>query len=95
MVKSCYIMIIYDLYGITFYLSNTGYVEIVNNFEKNYNSKYLHKQLLKTFDRYFIDDVGQSPIIVHYDNYSKLTTAENVEVVLYIKNKQWRFLSGK
>ena len=67
-------IISYDLYNRTSNFSNTRYVEILNNFEKICNTKYLDEHWLRVFDWYFKDDVSQSPIIVYYGNYNKLKT---------------------
>ena len=53
------------------------------------------KNWIIAFDRYFKDEVGQSPVIVHYDNVSKLSPIDRNKEIMYIKDGNFQVLSRK
>ena len=63
----------YDSLDWEYFMPNTGYVQILNTLKKLCTSITLNVRWLQNYDRYFKEDVGQSAVIVHYDNYRKLT----------------------
>ena len=53
------------------------------------------KNWIIAFDRYFKDEVGQSPVIVHYDNVSKLFPIDRNKEIMYIKDGNFQVLPRK
>ena len=72
----------YDPLDMEHFMSNTGYVEILNTLIKLWTTITLNVQQLQSYDRYFKEDIGQSPVIVHYDNYNKLTSKQKTQVAI-------------
>ena len=70
---------------------NTGYVEILNTLRKIYTSINLNLKWLQGYDRYFKEVISQSPVIVCYDNYNKLTSKQKTQVVIYIKDYEYKY----
>ena len=84
-------VIFYDGISHGFYLPNTGYVDVLNYLYKNYGCNQVNTYWSIAFDRYFKDDVGQMPVIVHYNNYNRLAHTQKVQVTLYIRDGTLNF----
>ena len=85
----------YDGISDEYYLSNTKYVDILNYIYKNYDRNQVNAYWSIAFDRYFKDNIGQTPVVVHYSNYNRLTPTQKVHVILYVRDEKYQFLSRK
>ena len=97
--KACFrdmdAVIYYDRISDEYFLSNTRYANVLNYLYKNYDRNQINAYWPITFDRYFKDDVGQRLVIVHYNNYDRLTPTPKVQVILYVQDGKCKFLSRK
>ena len=78
-----------------YYLSNTKYVDILNHLYKNCDRNQINAYWSIVFDRYFKDNIGQTPVVVHYSNYNRLTPTQKVNVILYVRDGKFQFSSRK
>ena len=55
--------------------------------KKIYNKpNQIYEHWIRPFDRYFKDDLCESPITVHEKNYNELSYKEKTRVVIYVSD---------